>query len=57
MKVRIYKPHTHAGKKYNPPPEGVEIEVSQAAAKWLRDQGLTERPVAKPAADATKPAG
>lgn len=54
VKVRIFKPHTHAGVKHEPGPEGKEIEVSPAAAAWLKEQGLTERP--KPVAEA-KPAG
>lgn len=52
VKVRIFKPHTHAGVKHVPGPEGKEIEVSPEAAKWLKDQGLTERP-ASPAAQPT----
>lgn len=54
VKVRIFKPHTHAGVKHVPGPEGKEIEVSPAAAAWLKEQGLTERP--KPALEA-RPAG
>ncbi|HET7655741.1 MAG TPA: hypothetical protein VFK18_01940 [Luteimonas sp.] len=57
VKVRIYKPHTHAGKRLNPPPEGLEIEVSRPTANWLKEQGLTERPAAKSVADTGKPAG
>lgn len=51
VKVRIFKPHTHAGQKLVPPPEGLEIEVSPADAAWLKEQGVDKRPdtPAKPA--------
>lgn len=42
-KVRIFKPHTHAGKRYTPGPEGVEIEVNEADAKFLDSIGITKR--------------
>lgn len=44
VKVRIFKPHTHAGQKLAPPPEGLEIEVTQPEAAWLKEQGLDKRP-------------
>lgn len=43
-KVRIYRPHTHAGKRYTPDPEGVEIEVNAADAEFLEAIGATRRP-------------
>lgn len=55
VKVRIFKPHTHAGVKHVPGPEGKEIEVPEHDAAWLREQGVLDRPGTKPAADA-KPA-
>lgn len=66
MKVRIYKPHTHAGKRYTPGPEGVEIEVGQADVDFLRNTGVMTPPEAAatpatagdaPATAATQPAG
>lgn len=36
MKVRIYKPHTHAGKRYTPGPEGLDIEMEPHSAEWLK---------------------
>ena len=44
MKIRIFKPHTHAGKRYEPGPEGVELDVNEHDAKFIRDRGLHERP-------------
>jgi hypothetical protein len=52
VKVRIFKPHTHAGQKLVPPPEGLEIEVSATDAAWLKAQGLDKRPEPKSAAPA-----
>lgn len=48
-KVRIYKPHTHAGKRLVPGPEGIELEVSDQVAKFLHDQKLTTPPEKGPA--------
>lgn len=45
-KVRIYRPHSHGGKRYTPGPEGVEIEVNEADAKFLQTIGATTRPAA-----------
>lgn len=53
-KVRIYKPHTHAGKRIQPGPEGAEIEVTASQLEWLRRNGLTTRPQA--AAEEAAPA-
>lgn len=44
MKVRIYKPHTHAGKRYTPGPEGIEIEVAEHDAQFLERAGLLTPP-------------
>lgn len=41
MKIRIYKPHTHAGRRYTPGPEGMEIEVSKSDAAYLERAGVT----------------
>jgi hypothetical protein len=35
MKVRIFKPHTHAGTPYVPGPDGLDIDVPADAARWL----------------------
>lgn len=37
MKVRIYKPHTHAGTKHVPGPDGLEIDLPEHDAKWLKE--------------------
>ena len=44
MKVRIYKPHTHAGKRYTPGPEGIEIDVAEHDARFLDRAGLLTPP-------------
>lgn len=44
MKVRIYKPHIHAGKRYTPGPEGIEIEVAEHDARFLERAGLLTPP-------------
>lgn len=46
MKVRIYKPHTHAGRRYSPGPDGIEIEVSKSDAAYLERAGVTTPAVA-----------
>lgn len=46
MKIRIYKPHTHAGRRYTPGPEGMEIEVSKSDAAYLERAGVTTPAVA-----------
>ncbi len=43
-KVRIFKSHTHAGKRIDPPAEGVEIEVTEKQATFLKRAGITDRP-------------
>lgn len=45
-RLYIYAPHTHAGVRYDPPPEGVEIEVSAQDAEFLRELGKTTPPAA-----------
>lgn len=58
MKVRIYKPHTHAGRRYTPGPEGIEIEVSKSDAAYLERAGVTTPAVAaEGAGEAKAPAG
>lgn len=44
MKVRIYKPHTHAGKRHAPGPEGVEIDVSPQGLKFIQAHGINVPP-------------
>lgn len=41
-KVRIYQPHTHAGKRLQPGPDGIEIEVTEPEAKFLESAGVTK---------------
>lgn len=43
-KVRIFRPHTHEGKRLTPGPEGIEIEVNEPDAKFLESVGATKRP-------------
>lgn len=50
MKVRIYKPHTHAGKRYAPGPDGIDLDVSPRAAEYLAKHGVTTKPEAAPVA-------
>ena len=55
-KVTVYKPHTHAGKKLRPGPDGIEIEVSEQDATFLKDAGVLDKPappesVPEPGAD------
>ena len=49
MKVRIYQPHTHAGKRFDPPAEGMEVDLPDHDVKWL-EQNTTV--LVKPAAAA-----
>ena len=35
MKVRIYQPHTHAGKRFVPPAEGMDVDLPEHDVKWL----------------------
>ena len=54
MKIRIYKPHTHAGRRYTPGPEGIEIEVSKSDAAYLERAGITVPAVAAEGTGAAK---
>ncbi|HIY72253.1 MAG TPA: hypothetical protein H9827_12400 [Candidatus Luteimonas excrementigallinarum] len=54
MKIRIYKPHTHAGRRYTPGPEGMEIEVSKSDAAYLERAGITVPAVAAEGTGAAK---
>jgi hypothetical protein len=54
MKVRIYATHTHAGKRHVPGPEGFEIEMSDADAKWLKEHtNVLDKP--QPEGNTTEP--
>jgi hypothetical protein len=55
MKVRIFKPHTHAGTHYVPGPEGLDIEVPADAVRWLVQHAGAAH-VAGPAANDDPPA-
>lgn len=37
VKVKLTKPHTHAGKDFH---AGDELEVDQCTAEWLRQNGV-----------------
>ena len=41
MKVKLNKPHEHAGEQYE---AGEQIEVTQGQANWLADQGIIDKP-------------
>ncbi len=51
MKVTLKQAHTHTGVDY---PAGAEIEVCEADAKWLGEQGVIDQPVAAVKAAASK---
>lgn len=53
MKVRIYKPHTHAGVRYEPGPEGLEIDIPAHDVEFLnKHTDVSKRPGSdKPAPD------
>lgn len=45
--VTIYQPHTHAGKKLTPGPDGIRINVTAAEREFLQQRGvLTPSPSA-----------
>lgn len=48
VKVKLAKPHTHAGKNYS---KDAELAVDKATADWLRKAGVvaTEQAAAAPA--------
>lgn len=50
MKVRIFKPHTHAGTHHVPPPEGLVIEVPVDAGRWLIDNAGAQAEAVAPCA-------
>lgn len=41
MKVKLLKPHTHAGRDYR---AGAHLEVDADTAEWLRLQGVVASP-------------
>lgn len=45
VKITVFMPGTHAGKRYTPGPDGLVLEVSPQAADFLRARGDTRRPV------------
>jgi len=51
MKIRIHHPHTHAGIAYTPGPEGVELDVTEQEAAFLRANGLCTPAAAEQVAD------
>lgn len=67
-KITVYRPGTHAGKRYTPGPDGLVLEVSASQAKALREAGADKPPTgvtdsaraadtAPPPAPANAPAG
>ena len=42
--IRVFTPGTHAGKRYAPGPDGIELTVSASQAKALRDRGADKPP-------------
>jgi hypothetical protein len=42
--ITLYHPHTHEGLAYTPPPEGIELQVNDADAAFLKALGLTTPP-------------
>lgn len=57
MKVRLYKPHTHDGLQFTPPPEGMDVDLPADAVRWLRENtaALTAPPAAARTTAPTKP--
>lgn len=43
-KITVYRPGTHAGKRYNPGADGLVLEVSASQAKALRAAGADKPP-------------
>lgn len=43
-KITVYRPGTHAGKRYNPGPDGLVLEVTASQAKALRAAGADKPP-------------
>jgi hypothetical protein len=46
MKVRLYKPHTHAETRYEPGPEGIELDVEKHDAEFMKSVGVLDKPSA-----------
>ncbi len=46
--IRLISPHSHAGVRYDPPAEGVELEVSAQDAEFLHALGKTTPLAAAP---------
>lgn len=48
MKTRIYQPHTHAGTRHVPGPDGLDIDLPADAIAWLKanSPAVLERPKA-----------
>lgn len=55
-KIRIYKKHTHNDVEYNPGPEGIEIEVDEVSAKFIREHDVHKKPGVAAAAEPQHPA-
>lgn len=51
VKVKLLKPHKHAGTQYN---EGVEIILPEHDANWLKNLNIAEDVKAPTAVSATK---
>ncbi len=50
--VLLIQPHTHAGQQY---PAGSQLDVPAPLADWLRQQGVAEALIDKPAPATSKP--
>lgn len=48
MKVRLHRPHTHAGTHHVPGPKGLVIDVPELAADYIERVGAGQRVRAKP---------
>ena len=49
MKVRLYRPHTHGDQKFNPPPEGMDVDLPEHDVKWLKENTkVLDKPAAEP---------
>jgi hypothetical protein len=46
MRVKLLKPHTHAGRDY---PAGAELDLADADAQWLAGIKVAEPVTTKPA--------
>lgn len=43
MKVRIHKPHTHAGTQYHPGPDGLVLDLPEQAVAYIERVGAGTR--------------